>query len=316
MQEKVSVIVPIYKVEKYLDRCVNSIINQTCQNLEIILVDDGSPDNCPKLCEDYAKQYSRIKVVHKENGGLSSARNAGLDVMTGDFVTFVDSDDILDLSFIEKCLEVLKNENAQIVSCKALRFSNEEDIELAKKNNGSIEVYTKKHALKNTFLRPCDYEFYVAWGKLYKSKIFENLRFTNGVLHEDEYICHYLFDKCEKFAVLNENLYYYYVNAESITGVGYRLKRTDYLRALIDRADFFKEKYPALLHDFSTYLIYRCIDLYFEIPSDFKDKRIAQKETIKLYKRSKKYLKGVKSPSKKRFFIFDISPKLYRRLFR
>ena len=315
MQEKVSVIVPIYKVENYLDRCVNSILNQTYQNLEIILVDDGSPDNCPQMCDEYAKKDSRIKVVHKENGGLSSARNAGLDVMTGDYVTFVDSDDILDLSYVEKCIKVLKEENAQIVSCDYLRFSDEKEIS-NQVEQVNIKVYTKKEALENTFKKPCNLEFFVACFKVFKRYIFDNLRFKNGVYHEDEFSCHHIFDKCEKFAVLNEKLYYYYVNDQSITGAGYKLKRIDYLRALIDRAEFFKENYPDLLHDFSTYLIYRCIDLYFEIPDNFKDKKIAKKETKNIYKQCKKYLKGVKTSSKKRFFIFDISPKLYRRLFR
>ena len=117
MQENVSVIVPIYKVEKYLDRCVNSIINQTYKNLEIILIDDGSPDNCPKMCEDWAKKDNRIIVIHKQNGGLSDARNFGLDVAIGEYVTFVDSDDLISPTFIEKLVNLSKEHNAEIVSC-------------------------------------------------------------------------------------------------------------------------------------------------------------------------------------------------------
>ena len=100
----ISVIVPIYNVEKYLDRCVDSIINQTYKNLEIILVDDGSPDNCPQMCDDYAKKDSRIKVVHKENGGLSDARNVGMEVATGEYVSFIDSDDYISLDCYETVL--------------------------------------------------------------------------------------------------------------------------------------------------------------------------------------------------------------------
>ena len=122
MTDLVSVIVPIYKVEKYLGKCVDSIINQTYKNLEIILVDDGSPDNSGKICDEYAKKDNRIKVIHKENGGLSSARNAGLDVATGEFIAFVDSDDRIHLDFVEKLYRAIKEENADIASCYVESF--------------------------------------------------------------------------------------------------------------------------------------------------------------------------------------------------
>ena len=107
MDEKISVIIPIYKVEKYLNRCVESVVNQSYQNLEIILVDDGSPDNCPKMCDDWAEKDNRIKVIHKENGGLSDARNAGLKVAMGEYISFVDSDDWIAKDFYEVLIRVL-----------------------------------------------------------------------------------------------------------------------------------------------------------------------------------------------------------------
>ena len=122
MQPLISVIVPIYNVEKYLDRCVGSIINQTYKNLEIILVDDGSPDNCPQMCDDYAKKDSRIKVVHKENGGLSDARNAGMKVATGEYVSFIDSDDYISLDFYETLLETIVDNDSDIVECSVVKF--------------------------------------------------------------------------------------------------------------------------------------------------------------------------------------------------
>ena len=118
----ISVIVPIYNVEKYLDRCVDSIINQTYKNLEIILVDDGSPDNCPQMCDDYAKKDSRIKVVHKENGGLSDARNVGMEVATGEYVSFIDSDDYISLDFYETLLETIVDNDSDIVECGVVKF--------------------------------------------------------------------------------------------------------------------------------------------------------------------------------------------------
>jgi len=311
VQEKVSVIVPIYKVEKYLDRCIQSIINQTYKNLEIILVDDGSPDNCPKMCDDWAKKDNRIIVIHKQNGGLSDARNFGLDVATGEYVTFVDSDDLLSITFIEKLVEISKEYNAEIVSCGLQRFNDKIILE-----NENIEIieYNKKQSLENTF-KTAKYEFVISCAKLYKSEIFKGLRFTIGKIHEDEFICHRIFDKITKFVTTSEKLYYYYENPNSITGVGYRLKRINYLEALEDRVKFFKENYLEFYADMAMFFAYQCINVYFEIPSDFPQKKLAQKLTKQMYKKAQKAIKGIKTSSKKRFFIFSVSPKLYKRIF-
>ena len=120
MTAKVSVVVPIYKVEKYLDRCVQSIINQTYENLEIILVDDGSPDNCPDMCDEYAKADSRVTVVHKPNGGLPDARNAGLDVASGEFILFVDSDDWIESQTVAELIEIIEKHNVDFVTFRAV----------------------------------------------------------------------------------------------------------------------------------------------------------------------------------------------------
>ncbi len=311
MQEKVSVIVPIFKVEKYLDRCISSILNQTYKNLEIILVDDGSPDNCPKLCDEYARQDKRVRVIHKENGGLSDARNAGIDIATGDFLTFIDSDDCVSNFFVEKLLNLSKSNNAEIVSCGIQRFKENIAVE---QNEISISQYTKKEALINTF-RSTDYEFIVAWGKLYKKELFETIRYPLGKIHEDEFICHRLFNKTNNLVVTSEKLYFYFINSESITGVGYKLKRINYLEALEDRVRFFKEKYIDLYADMAMHFAYQCINVYFEIPANFPQKKQAKKLTRQIFKRAKKLIKGIKTSSRKRFFIFTISPRIYKRIF-
>ena len=117
MDEKVSIIVPVYNVEKYLDKCIESIVNQTYRNIEIILVDDGSPDKCPEICNEWAKKDDRIKVIHKENGGLSSARNAALEIAQGDYITFVDSDDWIENDMIQSMLTCAAKNDADIVCC-------------------------------------------------------------------------------------------------------------------------------------------------------------------------------------------------------
>ena len=122
---KVSIVVPIYNVEKYLEQCIDSIINQTLKEIEIILVDDGSPDNCPQICDDYVKKDSRIKVVHKTNGGLSSARNAGIEIATGDYIGFVDSDDYIELDMYEKMYNIAIENNVDFVMSDYYSVSNE-----------------------------------------------------------------------------------------------------------------------------------------------------------------------------------------------
>lgn len=167
MNKLISVVVPIYKVEKYLDRCVESIVKQTYKNLEIILVDDGSPDNCPKMCDEWAKKDKRIKVIHKKNGGLSDARNAGLDIMTGEYVTFVDSDDYILPSFSKAC-EDLCNSNCDVM------------VTLANKNYGEWKYGNKNK--KSTIYYPIS-----ACSKLYSINYLKanNLRFKVGIYHED-----------------------------------------------------------------------------------------------------------------------------------
>ena len=118
MEDLITIVVPVYKVEKYIDRCVTSILNQTYKNLQIILVDDGSPDNCGKICDEYAKKDNRIEVIHKENGGLSDARNAGINIAKGKYIAFVDSDDYVSNDYIEYMYKILKKENAKISICE------------------------------------------------------------------------------------------------------------------------------------------------------------------------------------------------------
>ena len=312
MQEKITVIVPIYKVEKYLNRCVQSITNQTYQNLEIILVDDGSPDECPKMCDEWLKKDQRIKVIHKQNGGLSDARNAGLDVCTGEYITFVDSDDYIDELFIETLYNIAKNNNAQLVACQVKRFNGEQAQKETIENKE--QIYDKLTALKNTF-RTNDYEFITAWGKLYKAEIFKTLRYPVGMVHEDEFVIHKIFDQITTFAVTNQKLYYYYENPQSITGGIYKLNRANFLLALQDRTEFFKQKYPQLYNEMALYFAYKCIDLYFDVPKNFAQKKQAQKNIKNIFKKAKQYVKGIKSPSQKRFLIFSISPWLYKRVF-
>ena len=234
-QPLVSIIIPIYKVEPYLRRCLDSVINQTYTNLEIILVDDGSPDNCPQICDEYAAKDKRIIVIHKENGGLSDARNAGLDICKGEYISFVDSDDWVD----EKYIEILQNlsikENADITIGENIQtVRNEKIINKAY----STKIYSSKEALFHLF-RKNHIAFVVSWGKLYKRNLFDTLRFPVGKFHEDEYTTFILFYNTTKIVYTSQKIYYYYQRANSIISSRHPW---DILEFLEKRYLFFKER--------------------------------------------------------------------------
>ncbi len=172
---KVTMIVPVYNVEKYLSECIDSIIAQTYKNLEIILVDDGSPDNCPAICDEYAKKDSRIKVIHKQNGGLGSARNAGLDIMTGDYVTFIDSDDLINIRFVEILLGLCLDDGSDMSYCGYVRFPTEEVPDITSDITLDDRTFYEGYDVVNNFfkgwIRPnvCN--------KLFAKHLFETIRF-------------------------------------------------------------------------------------------------------------------------------------------
>lgn len=208
----VSIIVPIYKVEPYLRRCLDSIVNQTYTNLEIILVDDGSPDGCPQICDEYVAKDKRIIVIHKENGGLSDARNAGLDICKGEYISFVDSDDILDLNAVEYMLNA--GTDVDIVITNVKMFINEEEINHLNKTHCNSLPF-KTIGSDDLLLRLCrDGDAYLrsAWGKLFKRKLFFNIRFPKGKLYEDMYVNYRLYYKAFQSKFIPIPLYYYRQN--------------------------------------------------------------------------------------------------------
>lgn len=208
MNSLISVIIPIYKVEKYLVQCLDSVVNQSYKNLEIILVDDGSPDNCPKICDDYALKDSRIKVIHKENGGLSSARNAGLDASTGEFVAFVDSDDWLHPDMYTILIKNLYKKNADISVCDFYVFNGNQSITNSK-NSGNV---TELHSLEDFYIHildPYPVLRFEVWNKIFKKEVIGNVRFKVGQVYEDVFFDRIVFSKANKIVYVDNALYYY-----------------------------------------------------------------------------------------------------------
>ena len=202
---KISVIVPVYKVEKYLDRCVESIVNQTYKNLEIILVDDGSPDDCPVMCDAWAKKDERIQVIHKENGGLSSARNAALDISTGEYVCFVDSDDWIDSDMIEVLVRCVSEKKADVAMCGFyMDYSGERESDHVSLGSRVIEGEGIFKAFILDEIRP------EMCGKLYAMNLFLDMRFdTKTKYAEDLQMNYHIMKKVKSFVSLDTCKYHY-----------------------------------------------------------------------------------------------------------
>ena len=238
----ISVIVPIYKVEAYLDKCVRSIVDQTYRDLEIILVDDGSPDNCGAICEDWATKDSRIKVVHKENGGLSDARNAGLAIATGELISFIDSDDWIEPEFLRTLSEAMQQQDAQIAEC-AIHLVSEEGEILRRRGPKADEVLGKIEALRQLVLERKVYQ--TVWNKLYRREVVDGILFEKGKYNEDDFWTYQVFDRIEQLALVAKPMYNYLQRGGSIMGVGYSLKRLDGIEARYLRWQYL-QKYEEL----------------------------------------------------------------------
>lgn len=235
----ISVVVPIYNVEQYLERCINSILQQTYQNLEIILVDDGSPDNSGVICDSYLSLDQRIKVIHKKNGGLSDARNAGLEIASGEFIAFIDSDDTIMPEMIEKLYQRIDTDRSDMAFCGYRQVS----------PNGDIlsEVFLPDNVLTGFDALKVSYEdqgvlYTIACNKLYKKHLFQDIRYPVGKYHEDEFTTYLIIDQCNRVSVVKEALYIYYQRDDSIMQETYSVRRLDGVEASYKRYFYYKHK--------------------------------------------------------------------------
>lgn len=236
----ISVIIPVFNVEEYLGRCVESVAIQTYKNIEIILVDDGSTDACPQICETYAKKDDRIRVIHKKNEGLSSARNVGLDISQGKYIFFVDSDDFIAPHMFEILMNRIKYYNADVAICEFIRVDTKGQIVGKSIISHKEEVWSGRELLAKNILEKKN-QYVVAWNKLYKRDIFKELRFPVGKIHEDEFVFHKICDKCDLVVITGEELYFYTQRKDSIMLSGNYEKRIDVLDAYVDRSLYMRQ---------------------------------------------------------------------------
>ena len=234
-EELISVIVPVYQVQLYLNRCIESIIKQTYTRLEIILIDDGSVDSGAELCDEWALTDDRISVIHRNNMGLSEARNAGLAAATGDLIVFIDSDDYIEKEMLEKLYTSMKVSGADISIC---------DFEYVKENGEKRDETIKERPIKNDTISgkeaikrmrgKLNVYYVVAWNKLYKKELFKNVRFPKGKIHEDAFTTYRLFANSRAVTKINDKCYHYVLRSGSIMSERTSRKKMDEIEAWLN----------------------------------------------------------------------------------
>lgn len=239
---KISIIVPVYNVEQYLENCIKSILNQTFEDIEIILVDDGSTDNSGRICDSYKGKDKRIKVIHKKNGGLSSARNCGIEMASGKYIGLVDSDDYIHPKMYEILYKNAIKYSSDIVvgSYKSVDNMDDSDIYNDVKIDGEIQNYTSIEALEELY-NENDLDFIISWTKLYKKCLFDDLKYEVGRIYEDQFIIHKILYKSKIVTYVPALLYFYQQREGSIMHSKFSIKNLDSIYYKKDRADFYRE---------------------------------------------------------------------------
>lgn len=314
MKDLVSIIIPVYNVERFLERCICSVLQQSYKRLEIILVDDGSTDDSGNICEKYANRDSRIHVLHKENGGLSSARNAGMDMMSGVFFTFIDSDDWVEDNYIKELVRNIHDEeNIDIVQCGYCeRNDNKECIydahifeELLATKKEIMDAFFKSQNLKT-----------MAWMKLYRAELFQSIRFVNGKNNEDTIFFADYIDKIKYIKIIDKKMYNYYVNSNSIMHAALNKKKVD---DAYYSAEYMLNKCYTSFPEYSIYMMRNIcsisMGLYMQLENPEKDTQL-RKCILEKFNKYYRKIKGKRNIFSHRIYwkfkIFNSSKWLYR----
>lgn len=281
----ISVIVPIYNVEKYLRRCLDSICNQMYQNLEVVLVDDGSTDLSGKIADEYARRDTRFYVIHKQNGGLSDARNAGLSYCHGTYIVFVDSDDYVTEDYVMVLYDLLKHNHADI-SVVSLTHQEEELSKIS--DSAAAKIYNTKEALQDLLYQRISAS---ANAKMYRAELFSDIRYPKGRLYEDVIATYQIFEKATKVVWCDIKKYWYYVRTDSIVRSAFNVKKMDYVYNCEEVLEEVKKKYPALSKAAESRLLWAAIHIWV----NFTERKKYPEQYQYVYKTIKQYRKSVLS---------------------
>lgn len=308
----ISVVIPVYNVENYLRECLDSIINQNYKNLQIILVDDGSTDDSSYICDEYGNKDKRIEVYHKENGGLSDARNYGMAMAKGDWILFVDSDDYLLKEACSRLMQLALSSDAEMAVCDVCKFEDGHNPE--KKDLSGIRLeFTAKQGVEAYFYRKIPG---YAHGKLIKRNVLNGIQFPYGKLFEDAFVVYKIMEKCRKIVVTRDNLYCYRQRSGSIVNSVFTKRQMDILEANEQAVSYYKNSDREILRAVYSRQFVSAVDVMRKIPSDWSDRR--DKDYIcDIIKRTRKYvLKDKKNSSIVRTMaaVSCISPSLLKPL--
>lgn len=264
-KHKVSIIIPVYNVKDYLEKCIESVVQQSYKNLEIIIVDDGSTDGSQFICDEFLKKDERIKVIHKMNGGLSDARNVGYSESTGKYIFFLDSDDWLVLNAIEILYNTLRMCEADIA---VANYYYQYDSKSVKANEiAETRVYDRQEAMEALLRNDLIKNF--AWGKLYKRELLEKYKFPVGKLFEDVYWTHLIFNQAEKVVLVKEELVYYYQRSTSIS-YKFDIRKIHIVEGYLERRKFVAKEFPEFLYLIDETIISLVTSLYIESLRNYK----------------------------------------------
>lgn len=244
-EPQISIIIPVYNVELLLKKCIDSVLRQTLTDIEVILVDDGSTDSCGAICDEYAAKDSRITVIHKKNGGLSDARNAGLEIISGKTVAFIDSDDFIHPQMMELLFAALQKEEADIAQCELLWFSSYDqipDLFYDSSHLNTVRSLERDNLINHFYPDNGRVVSCTVCNKLYRREIFQDIRFPVGQYYEDTYIKLQTLDICQKLVLLPYKLYYYYQRPGSITHSNYNVKWFGAIKIFQKRITFFQQR--------------------------------------------------------------------------
>lgn len=275
----VSIIVPVYNVEEYLDDCVNSILSQSHKTIQVILVDDGSTDNSGLLCDNYVRKDSRVETIHKKNGGLSSARNAGIKLAKGEYIAFIDSDDAISKYYVERLLTITKETDADISLCG---ISKGEQLTLDKftYTTDIPKVFTHDRLYKDFYLDVNDVMITVAWNKLYRASIVKDLYFPEGYNNEDMRYTPIALDRATRIAVTQDKLIFYRIRPGSIQTSCFNPKKLHIIEAFRFQKEFFREKDEHIFYRALGGFISQNIRMLGQIKKDGRNKYIKEMEYI------------------------------------